>query len=269
MLIVVALVVAATVVVIGQGGYASWLSINMTGVDSSHIVVERQGVADSHLVMETSYVPVALFPPTSLVLTMVSDNEVYIDWAMGSGACYSMVRGAVGRVPEDRTDGYLVYYGSATNTTDWVDLNVQHVYYRVWSQACSEAWEDEGISDSIGGVNLRQIIFLILALVPTIGMFALKSGRKILGFIAAGGWLLLGIYSYTQSAEAWDIDYGLFWLSMAAVLACALVPSLLKEQKEEEPEPDDGLDESDRALKRDIDNTRNERKGFRSIFKGR
>jgi hypothetical protein len=58
--------------------------------------------------------------------------------------------------------------------------------------------------------------FLVLALTLLIASVALKS--TLLGIIAAGGWILLGVYSYTLSATPatgiWDVYYALFFIGM-------------------------------------------------------
>lgn len=113
--------------------------------------------------------------------------------------------------------------------------------------------------------------FIFLALVPTISAFAIPSGRRILGFVSAGTWLLLGIYSYmsseTPATGAWDINFALFFLSCGMVIVMSLISAILKEKKEIEPELDDYFPE-DRELIEDIDEQERDRERFDRIFRG-
>jgi hypothetical protein len=104
------------------------------------------------------------------------------------------------------------------------------------------------------------IAFVFLALVPTIAAFALKSGRWILAVVASGGWALLGVFNYTQSSELWDIYYSLFWLSMGMTIVCILVPTLLREKKEADIDPLEGVDEEDKPLIADYQADNKDRK---------
>jgi len=93
-------------------------------------------------------------------------------------------------------------------------------------------WIEEGII--VGGEDVFFLALIFLAVSLTIATFALRSGRMILSFASAGAWMVLGVYSYTQSAIVWDIYYALFWLSMGMVVCCVLIPAILKEKKEDD-----------------------------------
>ena len=77
-----------------------------------------------------------------------------------------------------------------------------------------------------------------LALSLFIATFAVPQGRTILAFASAGGWMLLGIYSYTKFVTLWDIYYSLFWLSMGLVFVCVLIPVILRENAEGDITPE-------------------------------
>ena len=229
-----------------MGGFESWLSVNMTGMNVSYYSLNLTGVTQSRFIIDTTYVAVS--PPTNLILTRISDNEVHITWTKGFNACYSMVRGAVGRIPEERDDGYLVYYGAGTEATDWVDIGPNKVYYRVWSQSCALVWEDEGISGSIGGAIVLMILFGILGLGLTFGFFWKRS--PFFAYGAAGAWVLLGFTSFVESAsnspaEITDVYMGLFWLCVAFTIACALLPTIMREKPSKEDIYVDDIDGSD------------------------
>jgi len=218
-------------IVVGVSGLGSIFSVNMTGVDDSLQILGMAGVDDSTLIVATGFM--AVLPPTNLVLTYVADHECLVQWTKGADAENSMVRACVGRVPADRDDGYLVYYGEDAEVTDFdVDLDQTRVWYRVWSQASAGHWEDEGIYDWIGGSGLTFLGFLAIPLVFMVAFFWKKS--NVLAFIAAGGWIIVGFFAFGQSDSAvmpiTDVYMALFWLSIAATIACIFLPAIMREK---------------------------------------
>lgn len=183
------------------GGFTSWKSVNMTGVADSYVIIGMSGVSTSRFKVASSYAIVGA--PASLTLTMISEHEVFISWEAGTNACNYMVRGAVGRVPEDRNDGYQVYYGSALNTTDWVD-ETETVYYRVFSQGCTEIWETTGIWDLIGGNPV--VLIAILAFCGIISFIAMRSSFFGLKLMAGASWF--GFFIYFQGNPPSIIEEG-------------------------------------------------------------
>lgn len=173
--------------------------------------------------------------PSGLILTYITDTQVDISWVKGEGAENTMVRAAIGRLPENREDGYLIYYGDGTSTTD-TGLNLDEiaapVYYRAWSQSASEVWEDIGISENIEGVGVKLIAFLLLPLITMVAGYALR--RTVLTWMSAAGWIILAVYCYTQSTQTWDIMYALFFVCAFFTLVSALEPLIMKERKEAE-----------------------------------
>lgn len=205
-----------SVAAIELGGFASWFSVNMTGAGTSHTTLNMSGMTTTRFTIDTSFV--VLSAPTGLTLSLISSNEVLITWTMGLGACNSMVRGAVGRTPTDRSDGYLVYYGNATSTTDWVNTDSDVVYYRVWSQGCSGTWEAEGISDSIGGSTIMMIGLIVLVVVLTVLAFVLKN--PILHLVCVPAWISLGVYLWNMASWPEGNTYlPTAFLSLAIVVA--------------------------------------------------
>lgn len=106
----------------------------------------------------------------------------------------------------------------------------------------------------------------ILAVVCTIATFALTSGRRILGWVSAGFWVITGVASYTASGTLWDIYYALFWLSMILVLVMSFVPAMLKEKKEEDVDMLEGIDDADRPLAEDIQKSEHDRDNYNRLF---
>lgn len=180
--------------------------------------------------------------PGSFTLTYISDHEVGISWVKGEGAVNTMVRAAVGRLPEDRDDGYLIYYGDGTYATDTgisLDETAAQIFYKAWSQNANGVWEESGVSDFIEGVGMVLIALIILAIGFTISSYFFKKGM--LAFGGAGAWAVTGVYCYTRAAEMWDVYYCLFWLCMGLTIACSFSPLAYRETtpaREEVEEPD-------------------------------
>lgn len=176
-------------------GVDTFLDIERSGVGTSRFTVNMTGATQSRFIIGgTSLI---VYPPTGLLLIYVDGDTVQISWTMGLYAENSMVRGAIGRVPQSRSDGYLVYYGTASNTTDnGVDLEDETVYYRVFSQNSWGVWEDEGIWDSIGGTALMLIAIVVIALGITALAFILKN--PILHIVGVPAWLALGALLWNQ-----------------------------------------------------------------------
>lgn len=136
--------------------------------------------------------------PGGLTLTYVSDYEVGISWTKGEDAENTMVRAAVGRLPESRTDGYLVYYGPGTSTSDWkgnLDVIDARIYYRAWSERVDGVWEEGGTSDWLaGGGGMTTIAIIMLVLGLTIAAYVVKSGM--LYAICIPAWLFFTFYMF-------------------------------------------------------------------------
>jgi Ca2+/Na+ antiporter len=113
---------------------------------------------------------------------------------------------------------------------------------------------------------MMTYVMACLAVVCTIATFALQSGRRILSFVAAGFWVITGVSAYTTSVKLWDIYYALFWLCMAMVIVCALIPSVLKEKQEESDQDIDQLDEADRPLYEDIKKSQKDKDNYDMLF---
>jgi hypothetical protein len=111
-------------------------------------------------------------------------------------------------------------------------------------------------------------IFGAMAMGFTIATFVLKTGRMILGFLSAGFWILLAVTAYTSSEAMWDAYYGLFMLSGIMVFACALLPAILKERKEDEPTLDD-IDGEDKDILSDIEAGEKDRTRMDRLFGNR
>lgn len=230
------LLLPITVSALSITGLEPLVSLNRTGVGDSWFGMEMSGVSESRFIIAGTWV--SLFPPTDLLLVAVGTDEVSISWAKGIGAENTMVRAAIGHLPVDRDDGYLVYYGTGTSATDYADIGQEIVWYIAWSQDAGDNWEDEGIWDSIGGNMFAFILFGILGLGLVFGFIWKKYGW--LAYGAAGAWALLGFFALTTSsssspAQITDVYMGLFWLCIAFVIGCSLLPTVMRDK----PSPDD------------------------------
>ena len=169
-------------------------------------------------------------------------SSIIISWTMGIGAELTVIRGSMNGYPTSVTDGYLVYSGNGTSVTvDGFTSDTPTIYYSAWS------WNEHGYSEDyaqglIGGEMMAMLIlglfgFLGLGLM---GMFFWKR----IGFLAygaAGVWALMGFQSLQTSGSAnptqiTDIYMALFWLCIGFVIACSLLPTLMREK----PEKDEG-----------------------------
>lgn len=133
--------------------------------------------------------------PGGFTITYISDYEVGLSWAKGIEAEKTMIRAAYGRTPENRTDGYLVYYGDGVYCSDTavsLDETATPIYYRAWSQNANGVWEDEGVWGFIEGIGVTMIAFIVLAL----GIAGIAMWRKHILLYAAGfiGCLLIALH---------------------------------------------------------------------------
>jgi len=168
--------------------------------------------------------------PGGLTLTYINDYEIGISWAKGDGAENTMIRAAYGRVPSSRTDGYLVYYGDGTFTSDTgvnFEEGVSDVYYRAWSQNVSGTWEEVGTSDFMENPHMLLIALIVLAMGFTITSYIFKKG--VLAFAGAGAWMITAIYCFSKSTETWDIYFSLAFLFIGLMLACFFSPLAWRE----------------------------------------
>jgi len=156
--------------------------------------------------------------PEGLTLIYISDYEIGISWTKGADAENTMVRAAIGRLPESRTDGYLVYYGNGTNATDWTaNLGTidARIYYRAWSQSFSGTWEEAGVSDWLTGGGML-IAFMVLSLGLTIVAF--WRNNMPIATVAGIAWLGLFVADFTGHGMTGD-----YWVFTMVFLTMALI----------------------------------------------
>lgn len=186
--------------------------------------------------------------PTDFTITKTGVDEVTLTWTTGAYADTTYIRVNEDNYPVDRTDGYLVYDGALeTATLDGLELTYGTYCFRAWGENAG-GFSADTADEKIGGEMLLLILFGFMALGLTGGFFWKQAG--ILGYGAAGMWALLGFTAFQSSSSAspaaiTDTYMALFWLCMAFVIGCALLPTVMQPKVTVE---DDGIDEIDRPL---------------------
>lgn len=144
----------------------------------------------------TAYGYVGVGAPSNLVLTYISDYEIGITWTKGPDAINTMIRVEWGSTPEDRNDGYLVYYGNATSTIHWTSvataLDITH--YRAWSQSVNGTWEEIGISTEASFMSLTILFIAVLILGIALFIAAFRWKDMLLSYAAALTWMAIGFW---------------------------------------------------------------------------
>ena len=166
--------------------------------------------------------------PSGLILTYINPNQVQIDWTKGASANNTMVRGAVGREPTSRTDGYLVYYGTGTSANDTgvsFEETAAPIYYRAWSQADGGLWESTGISGFIEGGGMTLIALFLLALVLSAFVIWGKTPNLVITTMATGAWAVIWWYSINNPMTGMAIgSIGNQFLVMVCVVGLIGMP---------------------------------------------
>lgn len=193
--------------------------------------VNSEGTGNS---AERSFTTLVALPllPTNFEITQTDINSINASWLMGVGADTTVVRVSTIGYPAGVTEGYLAYNGSGTSF-NMTGLTLDTTTYYV------SAWSSNGIGYSvtyataeIGGAGMAFLAFILLPL----GLLALFFWRRsaFLAFFSAGGWLLLGFYSFNVSNSSpmpiTDIYMGLFWLCVGATIGCVFLPAVMREK---------------------------------------
>lgn len=225
-------------------------------------------LADDSSNVQVVAVPYYGWGISNFTVVVVSDTQVDATWTNGTGVTNVMLRAKYGSMPIDRTDGYQVYEGAGESATD-NSMNFDEVssiiYYRIWAYK-DGGWLDSEVNTAEAeGIIMTLMALLLFAVSTTIATFAIKSGRRIVSFLAAGAWMLNGVYCYGVSSAVWDVYYALFWLSMGMVFVCVLIPSVLKEKTENDIFADD-VDRYDRPLYEAMEADKKDRERMDRLF---
>jgi hypothetical protein len=209
----------------------------------------------------------------NFTITYISETQLDFDWGYTGDATHIMIRGKYGDYPAnitdpwtDPSDGYLVYYGvdtSASDTSMDFDANPGPIYYSAWAQKDNGMWYMDMESGWEESAIVTLIALILLALGLMIVGYVFK--RQAFAFGAVGGWLLIGVYSYTRSVAVWDIYFTLFFFCMGLVIVSALEAMYLREKPPEPPRDMDSLDEYNKSW----DDYDNDMERYRRTIGGR
>jgi len=186
--------------------------------------------------------------PTGLVAVQSSSTSIDLSWTVGALAVTTVVVRRINSAPVNPTDGVVVYNNTGNSFTDTSlsFLADDRYFYRAWSLS-EWGYSDDYAEDVVGGTNMFLIALALMAIALTGTGYWTR--RPAIGFGAAGMWLILGLYSYTLTAGAWDIYYGLFWIGIALTIVVALESFVLRPKRsEEEVEEKVGWDEFGKRL---------------------
>jgi hypothetical protein len=129
-----------------------------------------------------------------------------------------MVRAAYGRMPESRTDGYLVYYGEETYCSDTavnLDETLANIYYVAFAQNAGGGWEGKGASGLLENMAVQQIsgvIFIVSIVALALwhkGIMLYITGNLVCYFFGTR-WFIMS----WQTGVGWE--YGLAAIGLAA-----------------------------------------------------
>lgn len=163
--------------------------------------------------------------PSGLIITYISDYEIHIEWTKGADADKTMLRGAIGRMPTSRADGYEVYYGTGEEATDWVNIGAAApIYYKAFSQKADGFWEPVGVSGEANFMSMSYMWIGLIILSLGLSVICLTLRRSLFGTLAAFAWLLCMIFAYQQTTLNVQIYQALqlfFLLCFLAMMATA------------------------------------------------
>jgi hypothetical protein len=145
---------------------------------------------------------------TSFNATIISDTEVDLEWTILDGTANVMVRAKYGSMPMDRTDGYLVYYGSDLSVSDnSMDFNenISTIYYRIWAETEESVWLDSEITTAeTEGVYMFLLALFVLAAI--ISFLSFYNSFPLLKLGASAAWI--GIFIYFKDNPPSQITEG-------------------------------------------------------------
>lgn len=205
--------------------------------------------SDSVTVTVSGYVVEA---PGDFTLTYISDYEVGITWTKPASSNNTMVRASYNGYPATRAEGYLVYYGTGTSASDntvSLDETASPVYYRAWSENTTGEWSPEYAEGEIEGIGMKLIAFVVLAVLLSIASHAFK--KMVLGFAAAGGWLLLGFYNWSLIADFGQLYWGFAFFCWGMVIVSvfdAMMGQRGKKEIGDDYEIDDAILEEEKEV---------------------
>jgi len=150
----------------------------------------------------------------NFTVTLISDTQVDFTWGFADNFDRIMIRGKYGQYPANipdintaPTDGYLVYYGTGTSTTDTsmdFDENPGALYYRAWGQKVDGTWAIVPYQSSKESAELQLLAVIGFTVFLTwLGYYlGTKSRNILLGLVGSIGWIILLVYDLNVSATS-------------------------------------------------------------------
>jgi hypothetical protein len=174
-----------------------WLTIIFTALAIGIAAIIPTKVHAVNPVVHITVYAYIVGTPSGLTLTYVSDYEIAISWTKGVDAENTMVRGAIGRMPTSKTDGYEVYYGTGTVATDWVNIGQSApLYYKAYSQRLDGKWEPIGTSGVANFMSMSYLWIGLVVLALVLSITSLLKKHMIMSLLSAFAWLLCTIFTY-------------------------------------------------------------------------
>ena len=155
---------------------------------------------------------------SSLTATSLSEHEILLSWYTGPAINSTTIRAAIGRVPTSITDGYLVYSGSGTNTTDWVsnlEMLDNKLYYAAWGTDSNGTWTPSATT-YIEGVGMKLIAIIVMCVAMMV--WAWQKKQVSLLFMSLMCWLGFTAYMYSLTSATWDYYRIFAWVGIGMVL---------------------------------------------------
>lgn len=171
----------------------------------------------------------------NFVVTYVSDTQLDLDWGFSGDAVNIMIRAKYGAYPDDipdedtePSDGYLVYYGSGTSTSDTsmnFDESTGILYYKAWGQKASGKWYTTTSTDSEESRQMTLIALFVFAGIMT--FVAVRSTYWILKFLAGLVWGGVCIYWLGNPPSSIDVGSSAHTAILIAMAAIAFSMALM------------------------------------------
>lgn len=146
--------------------------------------------------------------PTNFTLTFITPRQIDITWTKGASANNTLIMAKYWEYPQDRNNGYRVYYGTDESTSDTaldLDLFWGKVYYRAWSEDSTGGWSDDyaqgtkenpAMTDLVNQFTLfnnQLIFFLALGVIAIFSFLAFWRPNAILFLLAGGTSIIVGL----------------------------------------------------------------------------
>jgi hypothetical protein len=191
------------------------------GVESRVLTV-RADPSDTSTVTVTftSAIP---FYPSGFTATMTGLTTVELEWTKGANATWTQIRAKMGSYPENVTDGYIVYNGTAENFTDTsvnFDIMLDGMFYIAFGG--NDTYTDPTFAQDAAGEDIMSAFTSAVQAITTDILTLAGAFFAVIFFSVMAFWL--------AQTSKWSAP--IFMLAGGASLFCGLyfyniVPSYL------------------------------------------